>query len=87
MFHVYLLRSVLLPQMTYVGYTAKDPRARMKEHNCGLTKTTAPHIPWKIEVVVTFCNQKRAEEFEKYLKAGSGYVFAKRHFWSNPKSP
>ncbi|MBI3618864.1 GIY-YIG nuclease family protein [Candidatus Peregrinibacteria bacterium] len=82
MYHVYLLRSIKNPVMTYVGFTTKDVRARMDEHNRGLTKTTAPQVPWQIEVVVTFNDRQRAEEFERYLKAGSGYAFAKRHFWS-----
>ena len=68
--------------MTYVGFTTKDIRERMDEHNRGLTKTTAPHIPWSIEVIVSFKDLRKAQEFEKYLKNGSGYVFAKRHFWS-----
>jgi putative endonuclease len=85
MFHVYLLRSVAHPQMTYVGFTTKDVRLRMDEHNRGLTTTTAPHIPWSIEVIITFRDRNKAEQFEKYLKNGSGYVFAKRHFWS-PRS-
>lgn len=83
MFNVYLLRSIKHPNMTYVGFTAKDVRTRLHEHNRKLTISTAPHIPWQIEVVVSFVDRKRAEEFERYLKAGSGYVFAKRHFWSN----
>jgi len=82
MFHVYLLRSIKHPAMTYVGFTQKDIRERMEQHNRGLTRTTASHIPWKIEVLVTFDDRKNAEEFERYLKGGSGYAFAKRHFWS-----
>jgi hypothetical protein len=27
-----------------------------------------------------FANQRRAIEFEKYLKSGFGYTFAARHF-------
>ena len=73
--------------MTYVGFTAKDIHLRLREHNRKLTKTTAPHIPWQIEVVVTFVDRKKAENFEKYLKAGSGYAFAKRHFWSSNPRP
>jgi len=68
--------------MTYVGFTTKNPKMRMKEHNQGLTKTTASNIPWQIEVIITFHDRDRAEDFERYLKNGSGYVFAKRHFWS-----
>jgi putative endonuclease len=68
--------------MTYVGFTTKDIRERMDEHNRGITRTTAPHIPWNIEVVVSFKDMSKAQEFETYLKHGSGYAFAKRHFWS-----
>ncbi|MAF20220.1 MAG: GIY-YIG nuclease family protein [Candidatus Peribacteraceae bacterium] len=82
MYHVYLLRSIKHPRMTYVGFTTKDVRNRMDEHNLGLTKTTAPHIPWAIETVITFNDILKAKTFERYLKSGSGYSFAKRHFWS-----
>ena len=67
--------------MTYVGFTMKDIRERMDEHNRGLTKTTAPHIPWTLEVIVSFRDKTKAQTFEIYLKGGSGYAFAKRHLW------
>lgn len=69
--------------MTYVGFTTKDFRERIEEHNRGLTRTTTPHIPWQVEVLVSFQEQEKAESFERYLKSGSGYAFAKRHFWSD----
>ena len=68
--------------MTYIGFTTKDIRERMEEHNRGITRTTAPHVPWSMEVVVSFKDLQKAQEFEEYLKGGSGYAFAKRHFWS-----
>ncbi len=77
MFHVYLLRSVKKYGSTYVGFTTKNVLERLAEHNHSLTTTTAPHSPWKIEVVVSFVNKKKAEEFEKYLKHGSGHAFAR----------
>ncbi len=82
MYNVYLLRSSKNPQMTYVGFTTKDIRERIDEHNRGLTRTTAPHVPWNIEVIVSFTDKQKAQSFEVYLKQGSGYAFAKRHFWS-----
>lgn len=82
MFHVYLLRSIKNPLMTYVGFTTKDFRERIEEHNRGITRTTSAHIPWQIEVIVSFQEREKAEAFERYLKGGSGYAFAKRHFWS-----
>jgi len=54
----------------------------MQEHNTGLSKTTRPHIPWKIEVLISFASKQKAEAFEYYLKKGSGYAFSKKHFWT-----
>ena len=62
--------------MTYVGFTTKDIRERIEEHTRGITRTTAPHIPWQIEVVVMFVDSKKAKEFEQYLKTGSGKSLA-----------
>ena len=86
MYHVYLLRSIKKPEMTYVGFTTKNVDARLIEHNARTTQTTAAYIPWKVEVIITFADKQKAEDFERYLKNGSGYVFAKRHFWSIPCS-
>ena len=88
MFHVYLLRSQSNPQKTYVGFTNKKAEDRLSEHNRGLTRTTAAGMPWEIEVITSFQDKYKAEDFERYLKGGSGYAFAKRHFWShsNPRS-
>ncbi|MBI1813068.1 GIY-YIG nuclease family protein [Candidatus Peregrinibacteria bacterium] len=74
MYHVYLLRSIKNPVMTYAGFTAKDVRARMDEHHRGLTKTTAPQVPWQIEVVVPLNDRQRAEEFESRI----GLCFCKK---------
>ena len=83
MYHVYLLRSIQSPHMTYVGFSQRaDIRKRMQEHNTGLSKTTRPHIPWKIEVLISFASKQKAEAFEYYLKKGSGYAFSKKHFWT-----
>ena len=30
---------------------------------------------------VCFDDKSKALEFERYLKVGSGYAFAKKHFW------
>jgi hypothetical protein len=41
---------------------------------------SAPLRPWRVDVVVEFADQRRAIAFERYLKTGSGSVFARRHF-------
>jgi len=81
MFFVYLLRSTSNHSQTYTGITTNLDR-RLREHNLGLSKTTKPNIPWKIETYIAFENEEKAKNFEIYLKQGSGYAFAKKHFWS-----
>ena len=83
MYHVYLLRSIQSSSMTYVGFTTKNVMDRLNEHNDKTTRTTASYVPWEIEVVVSFRDKQKAEDFEQYLKHGSGYAFAKKHFWSS----
>lgn len=78
--YVYLLRSTSYPDKRYVGITS-DLQARVKEHNAGKSPHTSKHRPWKIVVVVRFEDDRRAEQFERYLKGGSGHAFARRHFW------
>ena len=78
--YVYLLQSRSAPQERYVGITA-DFQARLEQHNAGKSPHTAKFRPWKAVVVVRFGDDGKAEEFERYLKSGSGHAFAKRHFW------
>ncbi|NBQ17781.1 GIY-YIG nuclease family protein, partial [bacterium] len=37
--------------------------------------------PWNIVLYLSFTEESKAKDFEKYLKSGSGRSFAKRHFW------
>ncbi len=78
--HVYLLQSLSHPNQKYVGSTS-DIENRLKEHNAGKSPHTSKYIPWEIVVSVFFKDEKRALDFEKYLKHGSGHAFAKKHFW------
>ena len=77
---VYLLRSLDHPGQRYVGVTG-DLRRRLDEHNAGLSPHTSKFRPWKVIVAVSFRDDRRAEEFERYLKSGSGFAFARRHLW------
>ena len=76
---VYVLQSVCDATRFYTGLTS-NVRQRLAEHNAGHSRHTANGRPWKEIVVVTFANERRAIEFEKYLKSGSGCAFAVRHF-------
>ena len=75
---VYVLRSVTNAARYYTGVTS-SPRLRLQAHNSGKCPHRSGGGPWKIDVVVAFADEGRALAFERYLKSGSGYAFAKRH--------
>jgi predicted GIY-YIG superfamily endonuclease len=75
---VYVLKSEAAPTRYYTGLTS-DIAARLEAHNAGRVPHTANGRPWIIDVIVEFSDQRRAVAFEKYLKSGSGYEFARRH--------
>src|SRR5437867_11925678 len=64
----------------YIGHTA-DLRQRLADHNARKCPHTSKFVPWKIKLYVAFETLEQAQRFERYLKSGSGHVFAKRHFW------
>ena len=76
---VYLLRSDAIPARYYTGRTS-NVRLRLGDHNAGRCRHTASGRPWKIVVAIAFADERRALEFERYLKSGSGCAFAVRHF-------
>ncbi len=80
MFYVYLLRSINFPDKTYIGFT-EDLKARMKAHNAGESKHTSKYAPWELVCYHAFADKRKAQEFEHYLKTGSGQAFAKKRFW------
>ncbi|MDE2099773.1 MAG: GIY-YIG nuclease family protein [Patescibacteria group bacterium] len=59
----------------YFGST-KDITNRLDEHNNGTSRSTAPYRLWKLVWCGVFQNRKLAEDFERYLKSGSGKAFA-----------
>ena len=75
MYYVYLLKSIHFPEQTYRGYT-EDLKTRLKDHNAGKSKHTAKFAPWELVSYHAFADEKRAREFEYYLKTGSGKAFA-----------
>ena len=78
--YVYLLESISRPGKRYVGLTG-DLKKRTIEHNAGRSPYTSKYTPWRCAVAVSFADDAKARAFEQYLKSGSGYAFAKRHFW------
>jgi putative endonuclease len=80
MYYVYLIRSVGFPGKTYIGFTA-DLKDRLAKHNSGGSKHTAKYMPWELVSYHAFADERKAREFEYYLKTGSGQAFAKKRFW------
>ena len=80
MHYVYLLNSLPFPNQRYVGFTS-DLKERIKKHNEGGSRSTAPYRPWKLVAYMGFESERRAREFEYYLKSGSGKAFANKRLW------
>ncbi len=81
--YVYLLRSETDPERTYVGFTS-DLKQRLADHNAGKSKHTSKYRPWIVETYLAFSDEKKAREFERYLKSSSGIAFARKRLRSVP---
>jgi predicted GIY-YIG superfamily endonuclease len=79
MHHVYILRSQSVPSQRYIGRT-DSPRQRLDEHNAGKSPHTAKFRPWTCETLIGLADEHKAAAFECYLKSGSGFSLARRHF-------
>ncbi len=80
MYYVYLIRSLSSPGERYIGFTA-DLKERMDAHNSGASQHTSKFMPWELVAYHAFAAKRRAQEFEHYLKTGSGQAFANKRFW------
>jgi predicted GIY-YIG superfamily endonuclease len=76
MFYVYILKSTR-DNSKYVGVTT-DLKKRVIAHNSGSNKYSASKKPFKLIWYCAFSDKKKAYDFEKYLKSGSGFAFAKK---------
>ncbi len=77
MYKIYILQS-LTDGTFYTGIT-KDLVRRLKDHNSGTSKYTNSKRPYKIVWYCVFKDKTKAFKFEKYLKQGSGFAFARKH--------
>ena len=80
MYVVYMLRSHNFPKETYIGFTT-NLKSRLAAHNSGASKHTAKYRPWDLVCAIAFEAERKAREFEHYLKSGSGRAFANRRLW------
>jgi putative endonuclease len=80
MHYVYMLKSINFSDQTYTGLT-RDLNRRLQAHNAGESKHTAKYAPWRLITYLAFEEKRKAEEFEHYLKSGSGRAFARKRLW------
>lgn len=73
MYYVYILKSSK-SNILYYGYTTNLKR-RIEEHNSGKSQFTKGHLPWNLVFYSAFESMQKAEDFELYLKSGSGKAF------------
>ena len=78
MFYTYILQSTSDTSQFYRGHTT-DLRQRVHDHNAGGCSHTSKYVPWKVKFYAAFETMELAQQFEAYLKSGSGHAFAKRH--------
>ena len=75
---VYVLKNCVVPPRYYTGLTS-EIATRLAVHNAGHCRHTAKHLPWSVDVVIEFSDERRAVALERYLKSGSGVAFSHRH--------
>jgi predicted GIY-YIG superfamily endonuclease len=67
MCNLYILKS-LKDESHYIGYTSKDVKQRLNEHNNGKSKYTKAHRPYRIIATMSVESAQRAKLLEKYFK-------------------
>ncbi len=77
MHYVYILQSEIDEKRFYTGLT-DDLRKRLKNHNTGRVRHTSKWKPWRIKSYAGFSDERRAIDFERYLKSASGRAFARK---------
>lgn len=77
MHYVYIIQSEK-DRSYYVGST-KNLKRRFAEHNNDKVKFTSSKIPYVLVWYCAFRDKKKALDFEKYLKQGSGFAFRNKH--------
>jgi putative endonuclease len=54
---------------------------RLEAHNAGASLHTSKYRPRKVVMYLCFQDDRRAIEFERYLKTGSGQAFPNKRLW------
>ena len=70
-YNVYVLKS-LKNHKRYVGFSYKDPKLRLREHNIGANKWTRINKPFILVYQEEYRTKTEAIRREKFLKSGQG---------------
>ena len=76
MHYVYILQDDT--KKLYVGYS-HDLKKRLLYHQNGEVATTKTYLDPKLIWYCAFQDKKKALDFERYLKIGSGHAFVRKH--------
>jgi len=77
-YYVYLIKSKTDGKI-YAGFTTNIDN-RMEQHNSGNSGYTKGKGIWELVWYSSFETRDKALAFEKYIKSGSGYAFARKRF-------
>ncbi|TSC57605.1 MAG: excinuclease ABC subunit C domain-containing protein [Parcubacteria group bacterium Greene0416_79] len=77
MHYVYILQSK--KDGSYYTGSTKDVLKRLLEHNSGVSVYSSSKRPFKLIWYCAFGDKTKALAFEKYLKQGPGFAFARKH--------
>ncbi|KPJ62749.1 hypothetical protein AMJ44_15240 [candidate division WOR-1 bacterium DG_54_3] len=66
MYYLYIIQSQEKDRY-YIG-VSNDVERRLKEHNSGIVKSTAPYKPWILRRVEEFPDIKSAYQRERFIK-------------------
>lgn len=67
MFYVYIIESLSISKIRYVGYSL-DVEKRLNAHNSGESLHTSKNKPWKLILSIGFESRETAQDFERYFK-------------------
>ncbi len=81
MYFCYVLYSKSIG-ITYTGFTS-DINKRLLSHKKTPTRTTSRATDWELVWCGAFSTKELAENFERYLKSGSGRAFMGKHLISD----
>ncbi len=76
MYYAYVLKSVE-HDYYYKGH-CRDLEKRLQQHNCGMTDSIRPYIPFVIVYSESFETMEEAVERERYFKSSAGRRFLKK---------